>query len=793
MIAPVARRSNIPASLTTLVGRQREVAEVTALLQRPGTRLLTLIGPGGVGKTRLALRVAERLEEAYEDGVVFVDLSPVRDPTLVARSILQAMDGEQAVTHSPEDALRDRLSHAHLLLVLDNVEQVAAAAPFLTDLLRASPRLTLLVTSRVTLRVTGERHYPVMPLATPLAEHDGSPTEIANFPAVQLFTSRARAVNPAFTLSGANAATVSAIVQRLDGLPLAIELAAARSGSLTPATLLAHLGSRLPLLTAGPLDAPDKHRTMRNAIAWSYDLLAPADQRLFRELAVFVGGFDTEAATAVTTTRPPSHGSLLEAVLSLADQSLLRPMEHPAGQPRLGMLEIIREFGLERLAAHGELETTRDRHLAYFLALAETAGRAVWEREEEALLRRLDLEHDNLRQALDWAITQGNAEAEWRLVTALSPYWELRAHFREGAARVSAALSRGYDAPPDLKARFFAGAGALTFWQGDAERTRTYGEASVALARQANAPALLALALGRLARFTYTDGDAPRARALIQEMEAAARAAGTDWQLGVAAAYRVLFAIGPLGSELEWEATLQDLDEPIGHLRAANLQRVLALLLAGQARLLHETAPVAALTSLRESLVIGRGVSEPAMFGLLSWLAAVILADYGSPERIARLSGGIAALKERASRMSSRSAIDVFGAQRDHDRLARAISAARATLGDAAFQRAEAEGRTLGVDHLLAELLALADDALGGRTPNRPAGGVSTVSEQYGLTEREIEVLRLVARGLTNHQVAKRLYLSPKTVSTHLTSIYGKIGISSRTAATRFALEHGLA
>ncbi|MDP9368914.1 MAG: NB-ARC domain-containing protein, partial [Chloroflexota bacterium] len=395
---PVA--TPLPAPLTSFVGREREVELVTALLCRGDVRLVTLTGPGGTGKTRLALRLGEDLAGYFGDGVVFVPLAAVTDPDLVLPTVAGVLGVRPAGDQPLTDLLAVTLQDRHLLLVLDNFEQVVEAAPLVTALLAACPRLTVLVTSRVRLQVSGEQAFPVPPFALP-APGEGTVSCLEAVEAVRLFVARARAAKPDFALTEENGTIVAEVCRRLDGLPLAIELAAARIAHLPPAALLARLERRLPLLTGGARDLPARQRTIRNTIAWSHDLLVPEEQVLFRRLAVFVGGFTLAAAEAVASTSDDLGLDVFNGVCSLADKSLLREEDGPGGEPRYLMLETIREFELEQLAAAGEEAAIRDRHAAFFADLAAAiAPYLPWRADADAAVARLDADQDNLRAAL---------------------------------------------------------------------------------------------------------------------------------------------------------------------------------------------------------------------------------------------------------------------------------------------------------------------------------------------------------------------------------------------------------
>ena len=461
---PTAFTPNLPALLSPLIGREAEVAAVVALLRRDGVRLVTLTGPGGVGKTSLALRVAAELRGDFADGAAFVPLAAVRDPALVASTVAQVLGLVESGGRSPVDRLGEALRDRDVLVVLDNVEHLLDAAPLITDLLTRCPDLVILATSRTTLRLAGEHDVPVPPLALPDPQRLFDTVYLAEVAAIRLFVERAQAVDPAFALTAENAAAVASVCERLDGLPLAIELAAARSRLFPPAALLHRLARRLPLLTAGRRDGPARHQTMRDAIAWSHDLLAEAEQTLFGRLAVFVGGFSLEAAEAITGD---GEDRVLDGVAALADRHLLGPVGQNDGEPRFAMLETVREYAFERLAASGAADSARFAHAAHFLALVEHAAPHLWSHDQLVWLTRLETEHDNLRAALAWSRDQpGGAEQVARLALPLSWFWYLHGHVAEGRRWLESLLAAAGALSPPARARALVGAGHLAYGRG---------------------------------------------------------------------------------------------------------------------------------------------------------------------------------------------------------------------------------------------------------------------------------------------------------------------------------------
>ena len=474
------RPNNLPTQLTTFVGREHELAEADALLER--SRLLTMTGPGGTGKTRLALQLAATVADRYPGGVFFVALEPVRDPALVIPRIASAVGIVETGARAPGDLLVEWLAERTVLLVLDNFEQVVSAGPILADLLRAAGTLTIIATSRAALHVSGEQEYPVPGLPVPPdpsqlggferarlggAGRELDPATLEQYEAVRLFITRAVAVRPDFRVTNENAPAVAAICARLHGMPLAIELAAARVKILSPDAILTRLEHQLNLLASGARDLPARQQTLRGAIAWSYDILDDGLRRLLDRLSVFVGGCDLETAERVCGAADELGVDVLDGLMALADQSLVLASE-PGGEPRFDLLETIREFAGEQLEVRGEAATIRDRHAAAFVELAQGAVPNLAGSDQRRWLDRLEREHDNIREVLDRSLAAADGATAIPLAFAMWRFWQKRGHLPEARRRLDAIAAQSWARDdPARWARLMEALGGVAWWQAD--------------------------------------------------------------------------------------------------------------------------------------------------------------------------------------------------------------------------------------------------------------------------------------------------------------------------------------
>jgi predicted ATPase/class 3 adenylate cyclase len=684
-----ARANNLPVQLTSFVGREAEIDAVRELVGR--SRLVTLTGPGGAGKTRLALQVAaERLME-HGDGVFVVELAPITDPELVTSAIASVLRIQPEADRPLLDTITESLRDRDMLLVLDNVEQVPGASPIVAAILAGAPRVRALVTSRSLLRIRGEHEYAVPPLRIPDAAHLPPLAELSQFEGVTLFLERASSVQPELGLTIESAPAIAEIVARLDGLPLAIELAAAKARFLSPHAILGRLGSRLAFLRGGARDLPARQQALREAIDWSYQLLAKEDQARLRRLGVFVGGFTIETADALFRPDAPEVDAL-DAVEALADQSLIRRLMGEHGEPRFTMLETIREFALERLAEAGEMDALRRRHGSLILDIAESLEPELGSSGEA--LDRLAAEHDNVRAALTSAIETGDSDLGFLLGHAVWRFWQRRGHLREARSWFGRLLDiPGADAPTAARAKGLTGAAGIAYWQNDYPAAIAWYEEAETIIRGLGDRVWLADALYNTGTTAALIGDMDSVMRRIAEGTQIGRDRGDDAILG-----RFLQAAGYMafmGEELE--AARGPLEEALGvALRGTDLAAI------GVAQ--HTVAQVARLqgrledagTHYREAIRIARELGDSAQITEpLQGLAAVLIAT-GEAERGVRLLGANAAIRERLG----------GGPPPEWLRLGDPLADARSILDERTYERAWGAGLALSDEAAAAEAVA---------------------------------------------------------------------------------------
>jgi len=683
---------DLPAQPTSFIGREREVDAVRELVLDTDTRLLTLTGPGGMGKTRLALQVASAVRAVFADGVAFVPLAPLSDPNLVLPAIARALNVGEVAGRALADTLAASLRAKQLLLVLDNFEQILPAAAPIMSLLASAPNVKALVTSRATLRMRGERVYVVPSLAVPTPPLP-SLEALSQYEAVRLFIARAHDAQPDFAVTNETAPAVAEVCARLDGLPLAIELAAARTRLLPPDALLARLSNRLKIATGGSHDSPARQQTLRAAIDWSYSLLDPGEQALFARLAVFVGGWTVEAVEAVCNADDALPLDVLDGIESLLDKSLLRRQEGVGGQTRLMMLETIHEYARERLGHTSDAEELRRAHAAYYLDLAETAELELMKPQQEVWLRQLDQEYDNLRAALQRFLERGEGDYALRLASALSRFWEIRAYLSEGRRWLDTTLTTGRTLATTARAKALRGAGVLAAAQGDLPRAAALIDESLTLWQEIGDKAHQAEALVDLAWMRYIGPDPRQATPLFAQGRTLYHELGG--KVGQSAALMGLGCLALLAGDNTEGRALQEESLLLAQEGGNHYNIAHALYNLGWAALAQGDETRAS-ACYAESLARFRDLGDKRGVAMgLEGIAA--LTAPRQPILAARLIGAAAA---------QRATIGSPQPLPDHVRYERYLAQALSQLGDVAWTAAVEIGQSLLVEQTVAEALA---------------------------------------------------------------------------------------
>jgi predicted ATPase/DNA-binding SARP family transcriptional activator/DNA-binding CsgD family transcriptional regulator len=768
---------NLPTARTSFIGRERELVEIQRALAM--TRLLTLTGMGGSGKTRLALEVARDLVHAYTDGVWLAQLAPISEPVLVPQAVAGALGISEQPNRSLIDTLVDSLRDKVMLLVLDNCEHLIDACAHLTEtLLDSCPRLRILATSREPLNVANEATWPVPPLSLPGPHRSLTVEELERSESARLFLERARYRNLAFTLTPRNSDAVANICWRLEGIPLAIELAAARVEVLSAEQIAARLGDLLKLLsTSTPTEDP-KHRAMRATLEWSHELLSQNERQLFRRLSTFAGGWTLEAVEAVGPGDGIEEGNVLDLLSRLVDKSLVTAQPETEVEVRFRFLEPIRQYARELLEESEEADTVRRHHAEFFLALAEEAEPQLRGPQQGEWMDRLEVEHDNLRAVLSWALDQGEIELGLRLCGALGEFWQVRGHLQEGQRWLEAMLAKRSLVPTPAQVKALMWAGTLAWMQGHYERARALSEDSLKMARQLEETSSEAAALERLGSTAIFQGEFERGGTLYEEAVKLYRR--TDDTVGLARTLPFLGFIAMTRDDHERAVALheesltlaRDMGDELATCLSLN-QGALAFLRKGN----HQRARELCVKGLELSRQLGIVHFTVTHLRTLAHLASA----EDQPVRSARLWGVTEALSEMFNLPLSPVEQYLFAPH---------IASARAQLSEEAWEAAFTEGRKTTFEEAVE--YALSDEEQ--RSPvTSPAPEAPQVGAQpAALTRRENEVATLVARGLENHQVATELGISKRTVDTHVSRILRKLGLDSRTQLTVWVLEQRL-
>ena len=767
---------NLPLALTSFVGREREMAEASKLLDTD--RLLTLAGPGGSGKTRLALAVASGLVENFEDGVWLVELAPLSDPDLVPQAIASVLGVREAPGTDLIEGLVDHLEPRNVLLVLDNCEHLIEACASLAEtLLRRCPGLSVLTTSREALGIPGETLFAVPPLSLPDPHRPPAVEGMPRYEASRLFVERARAVRSGFSITGDNAMAIAQICYRLDGMPLAIELAAARVRVLSPEQISTRLDDSFRLLAGGGRSVLARQRTLLATMDWSYGLLGPQEKGLFRRLSVFAGGFTLEAAEGVCAGEDLEGGEVLDLLASLVDKSLVLVAAEQGGEARYRLLETARQYASEKLGEAGEAEEVHRRHADFYLALAEEAEPDP--REQGAWLERLGTERDNFRAALGWSLgPEASAEAAElgvRLAVALGHrrFWAAYG-LGEGLVWFERGLAGSGTLPEILRAEALAHAGWIANVQGNYEKAQRLLEENYAVSKELGDKHIVATSLIQLGQFLTMHGsEQERVETLREETEALLPEL-SDPQL--TASLLVFLGLVALNGD-DYQRTFALLEEGLHLFREMGDTYGTAICCGTLGFVaLHLDDVDRAARMFEEALRSLRELKDKV--GTLHCLigCASVNALRGEQTRAAQLWGAAEALGEAAS-VPLLPAIESRYDYEGH------VAAARSRLGEEAFEAQWAEGRKMTPEEAV-EYALLA--------PERPAEPEAPPNYPAGLSAREVEVLRLVAKGMTNARIAQELFISPRTVNAHMGSVYNKIGSHSRAEAARFASEHGL-
>jgi predicted ATPase/DNA-binding CsgD family transcriptional regulator len=774
---------NLPEQPNVLLGRDQELQATRELLLSSDARLLSLTGPPGVGKTRLAIAVAGSLLEVFPNGVWFIDLAPLRDPALVGSEVASTFGLAEIRDDTMLNSLAAYLRERQVLLVLDNFERVLEAAPWVGRLLERTSSLKILTTSRERLRLRWERLVVVPPLSLP--ERQSDLRTLAVTPSVALFIQRAMAVNPDLALSVENAPVIIELCRRLDGLPLAIELAAARASVLSPAEILANMDDRFRLLGTGALDLPERHQTLKAAIDWSYESLPPVEAQFLRRLSVFSGGFTVAAAKTVAECERLGV-DVLESLVALVEKSLIIRARGPAGESRFTFLDSIREYLLDQLRASGELSDVREQHASYFMEFAEQNYSEMRTENQKARFDLLESEHDNLRAALEWSMDTGKHALGKRICAAVWNFWWLRGHIREGVGWLETFRRGGEESPVEVHLRMLQGTGTLRGWQRDYELGRALLMQALELAQECQDQDAIVRILGRLGWILWLNGKTEEASWLAEKL-ASCPSDADPWDLA--------HAFLSLGN-LQYESGLQEMAEKAFTRSlecfqltqekhgAVFVRSKLALLDQKKGNLQEaQKGMVEALEAARQSIdlyVIAYCVDDAAQLAVQR-MAEQKIAQGRDLQKIARVVGAVDHWREILS---------MLRAPREDLAHLQIIETLQHRMGEPAYLRVSKEGQSVPVERVIDEAIELLETS---DTPSGQGKGKQETEVIFvALSKREHQVISLIAEGLSNQEIADRLFVSERTVRFHVTSIFHKLGADNRAQAVAIADRLGI-
>ena len=760
-----------------LLGRTKDLDLVRQLVLGGTARLVTLVGPAGVGKTSLALEASRAVGSHFADGVIFVDLTTVRDPANVLLAVGQSLGFKDVESSLLLQRLQAYLAERELLLLLDNVEHVLPAVAELAEVLTAAPELTLLATSRESLHLRSEQIFHVPPLALPDLDTLLPLEELAQVPSVALFLRRAQAIDPDFALTQDNARAVAELCAHLDGLPLAIELAAARTSLLSPQMILERLGDRLSLLRWQARDLPERQQTLRSAIAWSYELLSPEEQPLFRHLGIFAASFALGGAERVIE---PLGVDVLEGLASLLEKSLVQVYGPEGDSVRYVLLESMREYARERLVEAGELEDAERRRALSYVARAEQAEPELTGPKQGVWFNRMEWGHDDVRATLRWLLHHDEGERALRLATALGYFWEVRGYTAEGRRWLEETLARAPEADPGLRARGLSWLGFLLIWSADEpDYPRAVLTEALELARSVQDRETIARSLMHLGVLDHLIEQWDRSRRELDEAMTYWRAAGNTW--GIAST--LLYCGGIELRQEHYQEATGLLEDSLARFRAMNDGSALLWVLFSLAYTAGEQGDLpGAVSYLQELLQLSEETQNRRHLYLCGLGVLYRLREHGDPEQLARLVGVMHQLREMMGIGWGKivSAAIPF--------LPIASEALCSRLGQETFEAALTQGRALSFP----QMAALIGDVLDAAAQQDASEKAAHEEGSAFLSPRELQVVRMVAEGLTNKEIARRLILSEYTIKSHVTSLFNKLGVDSRAQAVAIAAQRDL-